>query len=350
MAKRSSSSPKKSGAASSSSTATKKKLMGNKITDKIEVNGYPLAQLDTFTELTYYQNALIFIASTFVTIALLCQLRSLKPDLPSAKLDQSPSFKFYKKRVLLDSTGRIAALFMAISQPSALACLPTSDDPGDLDNWLISLIDTYQGNEKYIEKASTDNIMYYVCGQMSRLLGMFNSCPASNMSIFGISSSCVDWDVKDVLKAIPYADINNLDSALVIDNIKKDCAIAESATPGDPGTSYRPVFDESPFTGANSIDGGCKLENSIFSGGLMPIRSKGKSATLDSIGGLPENPLKQEDLDAFLSKIERKQYESAIKIGKREVLSSLNKRVMDRMKIAESSSDEGEDTDGDPKP
>lgn len=320
---------KKTGGASSSSTATKKKLMGDKIVEKIEIRGYPLTSLDTFSELDYYPNAIVFIASTLVVITLLCQLRALKPDSSSAKLDQSPAFKFYKKRVLLDSTGKIAALFIAISQSQALACLPTSNNMEDLDSWLMAIIDTYQGNEKSIEKASTENIMSFVCGQMSRLLGLFNSCPASNMAMFGLSTACVDWGVSDVLKAIPVEAIQKLDPAVVINQINKDCSIVETSSGDSFSSSINPTFDEPPYTGSLTVLGGCKLELEIFGKDLMPIRSRKKSATLDALGGMPEN--NKTDLEKFLNKIELKQYESALKVGKKDVLTMLNKRVIDRM-------------------
>lgn len=59
-----------------------------------------------------------------IAVALLCQLRSLRPDGNASKLDQLPSFRFYKKRIILNTAGPALTLSLAASLPEAVTLLP----------------------------------------------------------------------------------------------------------------------------------------------------------------------------------------------------------------------------------
>lgn len=159
-----------------SKTSTKK-IFGKEINSELRIKNYKLSSLTDLREIDSYENIIKLTTMTLVTVSMLCQMRALRPDGTSALLDQLPSFKYYKKKIILDYPGEALAISLPSCLPKVVVFLP--DEPGDLEMYLIALVDSLQGNEKFLEKVSEENLSNYISGHCTRILGILNSCPSS---------------------------------------------------------------------------------------------------------------------------------------------------------------------------
>jgi len=279
---------------------------------QLRIKGYEIQDLEFLRVLQgTYQNILLSISACMCTVVLLVQLRCLRPDTPSSKMDQLPSYKFYKKRVLTDDSGIVTSFTLAICLPDPILYFP--ENPTDLERYLISMLDCYQGNERFIEKCSSENVSDFIYGHMSRIMGIITSCCSANISAFGLASDCSTWTVSETLAHIPFEDISNLDSDLVKQRIRSSCLVAN----GEDGFSPI-VFQEAPFTGSNSVKGGCIMEHDIF-GEHMPqrvISSKDNNSTGTSV----KTTITDEQFKDVLSPIEYRKLQSARSLGRNDLI------------------------------
>jgi hypothetical protein len=295
------------------------RLTGKKAqSGELRIKGYELSGFEFLHGLgATYDNICISIAACISTVVLLVQLRCLRPDTPSSKLDQLPCFRFYKKRILTDDPGLVTAFTLAICNPQAVILFPS--DMTELEKLLINLLDCYQGNERFIEKCSSENLSFFIYGHMSRIMGIMSSCCSANMTAFGLASDCANWTVADVLSRIPFPDINNLDPQLVKNHIRKFCL-----TPNSEGGFDQILFQELPFTGGFATSGGCAMEFDIF-GSEMPIRAT-DSKESSSSGAVVKIALSDDQLKGALNPIDYQKLQAAISLKRNDII----KKLMDK--------------------
>jgi hypothetical protein len=299
-------------------------LVGKKgVSSELRISGYSLSGLSSLKGVEYYENGCTLVAAVMVVVTLLAQLRCLKPDSNSSKMDQTPAFRFYKKRVLTDSTGKAAACIIASIKDEAVIHLP--DDPDELSTYMIAVLDCYQGNERVLNKCTKDNLTEYISGNMSRIIGLTCSCPSSNIGTFGLNTDCVSWNVADVLSNIPCEDIKKLDPNSIKNLIREACGLIKD----EEGNYSTIVFEEAPYTGPNSVEGGCSLEKDIF-GTEMPSRTKGDKSTSKS-----KAKVDNIDLEAYKSvfaPLELRKLESAIKLNRIDLIAKYQALYEERKK------------------
>lgn len=294
-------------------SVTSSKIFKKKASESICIKAYKFENISGLKACNSYSNFIEYSVMCMVVVILLCQLRSLRPDSSSAKLDQLPSFRYYKKRVTLDTPGQALSLALATSLPEAIVFLP--DNPDELEDWMLSAMESYVGNEKFIERCSPNNVIDFVCGNMSRILGYLNSCPASSMHSFNVDSSVLEWSVQDVVNRMAIPESSNIRISHIIERLRVECF----ELPQNPVT-----FAEPPFSGTHAIEGGCKLEKEIF-GKDMPIRlTKPDESPSGLTSGFTDEQLSK------LSSLERRKLEAAFKVGKKDLISKYQRIILQR--------------------
>ena len=265
-------------------------------------------------------------AAAIVTVFLLCQLRSLRSTDKPAQLDALPSFKYYKRILLAGAPGRILAFALSVSQPEVVLCLPTEAE--DMASWLRSVLDIFVGNEKKIQSVNEGNVIDYITGDMSRIIGIINSTPSNNRHILGISEDCYTYTVSECLSKIKYSKIAELDPSVVIATIHEALDMKKD----DLGDIISLSFDEVPFTGKNVSNGCCQLENEIF-GKHFPLRTKEKASRSFATKEAPKY-LDGNVLTKHLNAAQIKKYQAAVYLKRHDIVTQLNELVESKPETA----------------
>lgn len=182
------------------------------------------------------------------------------------------------------------------------------DDHDEFEETLISILDCYQGNERVIDRCTKDNVYEFITGHMCRILGLMASCPSSNPGIFGLNADCLSWTVSDVIERIPCEPIQTISVDEIKDCIRKICLNISAD-----GNTIPIIFDEIPYEGENSTDGGCFIEKDIF-GTDMPSRTQILNSSSSK-----QSTISKEELDIakeWLSSIMYKKLLSAVNLKK----------------------------------
>lgn len=272
------------------------------------------------------------IVAAIIGIVIMVQIRFAKADDSHVNIDKSPSYKFYKKRLMISSPGLSYALMLACS--SAAAFMP--DDPDERLDLFISLLDSYSGNTRFIETLSKNSLVQYIHGHMSRSLGILNSCPASNPAMLGLDKECMTWGIDDVYKLLPDF-LQKAKKQDVVNIIRSECKTE--------GTNI--LLAEKPLNGPNTKQGCTILESEVF-GDCTPVRSKSSlvSDYVGESGKMPEGSISKADLERYLSPLQQKKYVACAKLGLTADLVKYNE-IVKKAKASEiaAANDKIEETD-----
>lgn len=303
---------------------TAEALFGSPGGNKFKVGPYEVGEsLDYFTDLPQISEAMYtHSAAAIVTIYLLCQLRTLRPSAKPAQLDMLPSFKFYKRTLLAGPPGRILAFAISVSQPEVVLHLPEEDD---MASWLRSVLDLFVGNERKLQSVNEGNVIEFINGEMSRVIGIINSTPSNNRQSLGITEDCFSFTISDCLSRVDYTKIAEVDPAAVISIIRNSFEMSKD----EEGNIIPLTFNEEPFTGKDSINGGCRLEKEIFSD-AMPTRSKAISVRSSATKEAPTYH-SDEELASALSPAQIKKYKAAVFLKRFDIVARLNELVGDNL-------------------
>ncbi len=225
-------------------------------------------------------------------------------------LDRSPSYRFYKKKFLLEEASPVTAIAVASSLPEAVVHLP--DEPSEFENVLISILDSYVGNEKFIETATEGNISRFFWGHCSRICGILNSCPAANMAAFGLDASAAEWGIQDVLQRIPIPQAQKLQAYEIAAFMRELGGVRNSD-----GTISPPFFDEPTIQGSLAVNGCSKIEYEIFQPDSSMRNSVSKSLEKSSpvTGQIPI-----ETASEHFTLLELRKYKAALQYGKKPLI------------------------------
>lgn len=291
----------------SSSKKLGSKIFGSKSSGSIHVQKYSLENVEGLAPLNSFDVLINFIAQCIVTVVMLVQIRIIKPDASGSSLDRSPSFRFYKKKCILADPGYATAAALAAGLPELIIYLP--DDPEEMETFLIKALDAYVGNEKFIETPTQNNIMECLWGHISRICGFLNSCPASNMGVFGLSASAAEMSISDVLKSIPINAVQLLSPESVAESLR------ELFLTKDENGNYIPLqFEEVPLNSPVAVNSCSKLEAEIFGPDLLPKRSITKSGVVP--GGRPAPKVYLAEAERCLDPLQLRKYKAALELGK----------------------------------
>ena len=149
----------------------------------LSIGEFSLADLKALSQVENFRGIVLLTGVLFVIVVLMVQIRSLRSSEPPAFVDRSPSYKFYKARFLRSPETLSVVVSLGICQ-----ILPFMDcDPSVLQTSIYQNIDCGAGgNARFIERPNSQNFTAYFHGVVSRLLGLLNSCPATNASVFNL--------------------------------------------------------------------------------------------------------------------------------------------------------------------
>lgn len=156
----------------SSSKKMGTKIFGTSSIGKLQVQKYHFENVEGPEPLVSYNNIVSLIIQCMVVV-MLVQIRIIKPESSGSSLDRSPSFIFYKKNCLLTDPGYANAVALTAGLPEIIIYL--LDDPDELESFLIRALDSYVGNEKFIENPTQGNITQCLWGHISCICGFLNS-------------------------------------------------------------------------------------------------------------------------------------------------------------------------------
>lgn len=283
-----------------------------KISTKISIAKYELDSISTFLSLKSYKHILTLSTIAMVCTIMLCQIKCMKPDASSRSLDQLPSFKLYRKRIITNNPGHALAITIATALPEVLVHLP-SQGADEIEEWMYAVLDCYIGNEKVLSKASSNNITDYVSGHMSRILGYLQSCPSSNIGIFNINSSIVNWNLEDTINNLPKP-LSEVPKEDVI-NLFKEIILVDGEIDS---------FMEKSLEGSFSIDGSSKIEYDLWES-KVPKRLNPSANSV-----IVNKDIDQETAKLYLTDIEYRTYKAAILINKKEIINKLNRVIKEK--------------------
>lgn len=307
---------------SSSSKKLGSKIFGSKSSGSIHVQKYSLENVDGLSSLNSFDVLINFIAQCIVTVVMLIQIRIIKPDASGSSLDRSPSFRFYKKKCILSDPGFATAAALAAGLPELIVYLP--DDPEELETFLTKALDSYVGNEKFIETPTQNNIMECLWGHISRICGLLNSCPASNMGTFGLGAPAAEMSISDVLKAIPIKAVQSLSPESVAECLRERFLLK------DESGNYIPLhFEEVPFNSPVAVNSCSKIEAEIFGSDLLPRRSITKAGAAPGGRSAPKAYL--EEAEKYLDPLQLRKYKAALELGKTPLISKYESLIEQKL-------------------
>jgi len=295
-------------------------LFKNQQDGQFQMGTYPIGEeLAFFSPYHIAQEGFNRCAAAIITIYLLVQIRSLKLTSRPTEVDRLPCFKFFKKSLLSGTCGRTLAFFLAVSNPQVVTHIPE-----DIDTtiWLQSVFELFAGNEKKLQSVNEKNVVQYIHGEMSRLLGIMNSTPSNNREILGIMVEPINFKISDVLATIRSSQISKVDIPTVVELIRKECGISYDSD----GQPISPIqFAEPPLISEGSVNGGCALEQEIFGPAALIRVSSLPSVTSAS----KEKPpiLTPEQYSPFLSPLQQSKYAAAVVLKNYNIISTYNEIV-----------------------
>jgi hypothetical protein len=305
----------------SSSKQMGSKIFGSKSSGKLHVQKYSFENVEGLAPLESYDNIVNLLVLCMVTVVMLVQFRIIKPDASGASLDRSPSFRFYKKKGILADPGFATAAALAAGLPELIIYLP--DDPQELEYFLIKALDSYVGNEKFIETPTQGNITECLWGHISRICGFLNSCPAANMSIFGLNATAAEMSISDVIEAIPIKAAQNISPESVATSLRE-----LFSTKDENGNLIPPTFEEAPLSSPVAVSGCSKIEAEIF-GDTLPTRRIFKGSGKSSAGSSSGN-VSLEDAEQHLDALQLRKYKAALELGKTPLIQKYEAIVLQK--------------------
>lgn len=249
-----------------------------------------------------------------LTIIILAQLRLSITNESNQFADGLPSFKLYKKRIIGGFPGRVWCTCIAI-----LECTQYIKED-EIKDLLIGFL-----NKEIIPctkcgKPNRDNYIHYIEYRRTQILGLLQSCPASNIKTFGLDSNCKTWDLNTALKFIDTElNIKDIDSSIDLSSEFKNLFLANKG--GIPN-------DKITLEEANIIKS--KVESSLL--GEKIVRTEEVINKKDGQASTLSIQLSDEQIKENLSAFEFLQYKSA----KRDLTNTYSKTVLRKLtKIVE---------------
>ena len=260
----------------------------------LSIGEYGIDKLNTFADFVCFPGIVLRACGLFTVLGIMIQIRHARNNVPPALVDRLPSFKFYKARYLKSINSRAVVILLAMYP--ILSYLHS--DPETLESTLYSNLDEGVGsNTPYIDKPNPNNYSLFYYGVISRILGLLNSCPATNFSIFNFPNSVKDFKVEDVLKLLPFPE-DVMPSADEVKAFLRNEMLLEAENPS---------FEEEVLPGETGLTA---LETEIF--GDVMSRRMDVSNTLSRGSLLPSNALSYDNIKSVLSRIEFAQYEQSV--------------------------------------
>lgn len=272
------------------------------------IGEFALNKIQVLNVIDSYDTVELMACSLAVVIALLCQVSAARAASEyEGNVDTSDTFKFWKSRFFKTDNTLVPMVCLA----TAASISYSEPDPQVLENEIIADVDGYRGNLPYIKNLNAKNYRRWRAGLVARLLGWINSCPATNISIFGLDSKTVDTlSIQQVINSIGFS--NPPSAQKVAEHI--------ISVVSDEGESHL-LFNEPPISEASNCTA---IENELLQYGLEITRApKPSSATPKPFAG----EFTRSVLEAHLTPLEMQVYDNAVAIGNPSRIKAFHEKV-----------------------
>lgn len=144
----------------------------------------------------FFPGAVLHTLATVYVILIMLQLR-LSTNANNTTVDGSASFKLYKRKIISNLPGRVLCAMIAISRALPFMIVEANvskTDPPDsamLNNLVHSYSDTTFPNHKKVVTPNQGNWPSYLSGELTSMLGILLSCPASNIKKFNLKPEAI---------------------------------------------------------------------------------------------------------------------------------------------------------------
>ena len=303
---------------------------------------YPISSLAALRDIPSYKNICVLAIVVMVCLVMLCSLRENTSE-SNAEFDSRPYVRFIKKNVFGTSDGLVVATALAVVPVLGLIDVST---PVQVENFMKAAVANYKPNVKAPKQLNASNVEVWVNGQISRILGLMNSCPASVAGLynFGLSpGQASNFSIQNIVKSIPLP--NKPAWSYVVWSFRVITGIIDPDS-GRLKSSEPLVFNETPIAGAG--------KTSLTNVGITPLEFQmyvGSIGSLDGGRQIPGIEIKREldpstrivpleqtkvrgldmqELEQLLTGLEFASYKSAYKLGIKARCIELNKVALDR--------------------
>ena len=139
------------------------------------------------------------IAAGVVTMLILVQIRIGLSNMSSQQVDQLPSVRLYKSRVLGDYMGRVMG--------ASVATIDCTEFVSEVEPVIEELTSFPIPICKPVAKPTQQNYPQYIYYRMSQVMGFIQSTPTTNLNLLNLKPDCANWNLE---QALAYIDPNNL--------------------------------------------------------------------------------------------------------------------------------------------
>lgn len=314
---------------------------------------YPISSLAVYRDLPSYSDICVLAIVLMASLAMLSAIRENTNE-SNAEFDSRPSVRFIKRNFFGTPDALVVAACLAVVP--ALGFIQDIS-PTNVENFIKASIANYKPNVKAPKQLNASNVEVWVNGQISRILGLINSCPASiaGCSNFGLKNGQASrGSMESLVRSMPLPNkpsvpfvINSF--RIIVGIVSRDSDERYILTP--PGKPL--VFNEPPIrssTGSFQLLGITIIEHELFTKPILGahgnIASPGIEIKRELDASLAANPMEKtkvrpldaSDLERFLSSLELASYRSAAKLGNKHRLLELNQLVISRKEAQASGS------------
>lgn len=245
-------------------------------------------------------------------IIIMCQIRINTASLgyTQTTVDQLPSYKVYKQRIISGVPGRTISAIIAVAD--SLKFL--SDDV--LQQTIEAYTDSPIKPRNPVQNGAT-TYGEYIPYRMTQVHGTMQSCPASNVKMFGLPNGFEKWGLQEALTFIKSSPVSREQQELIL----KICDDNMFTNKG--GIPQKPVIFAEPSNISSN------LEKDIFGDNI--VRNGAVESKLGPSGTLPASPITLNMVNTHLSARERVLYNIAQTNGDKVLLRELNAIITKKM-------------------
>jgi len=283
------------------------------------VGEYEIKLIEAFKGIEAYDTLVLMACGLAVVIALLSQVATIRHESAFRRnIDTTDTFRFWKARFFRVDATLYTVAAMAIS---ASLSYSTASNFDQLEMELIATADAFTRHVPFIKSLNEKNYGRWRDGVISRLLGIINSCPATNIALFNFDPAQIaKMDTQQVIKFLGFS--NPPEPETVLRYIAS--VIFSEGSPKDI------TFDETPLSQESSMSI-IERELSAVMGIAFDRVPTEYDATAFNGSSTKLNVIPRKTMEQYLSPLEMVIYQNAISTNNRTKVRALEDKVKQLM-------------------
>lgn len=167
----------------------------------------------------FLKEAKLLFCTAMAAVVWLVQIRANFAQTPAQQIEKIPSYKYFKKKLIGGENSPVlkAAAIIACLQTSVFVSISTTSE---FEAFVQQALSSYSPNSKHFQNLGPSNYLLWIPGFMARHIGLFSSCPSSNIKIFNFPRDVNLWDINKFMAALgPIA--QGVDPNQVLQNLQE---------------------------------------------------------------------------------------------------------------------------------